>query len=405
MKKNLFLFMVALLAFACTKVEYTDFDGLNPQDDGVLKISVSGGPLGLTKSTLNQGDTIVIEGGNVYNFSYSSSVAMTSVQWTFENNGTTSNEIMPSNYYARVFSLSSVTLVGIDGNGNAHQAQIWLDNRPRVGGDPILYKGKTLLTAGYYRQEFWIYKNGAYFTAGNYLLKGNVTSPPWQTSIVIPPADTNYRLENGQLYVMPSGENGHWTKVFIDSPVNFDAEVAPLVRMSSGLGEQWASFKGSQFVNASNYGLMRYHVDANGDVTPSGGNNLIMPGLGDDDVLRFEINQNDTSLTIYQNNEQPFSGISPWIQFKDNDSWATPLHVSSAVEGFPNWSKYTLPLSSLPVRARFGSIIANPVANNNNASSIYYDQIYKDLFVNISVLYKSGQDGKQQFILDIKKPG
>jgi hypothetical protein len=329
---------------------------------------------------------------------------MNSVQWTFGNNGNTSSEVMPSNYYARVFTVSSVTLVGVDVNGNAHQAKIWLDNYPRIGGDPILYKGKTLLTAGYYRQEFWIYKNGAYFTAGNYLLKGNTTSPPWQTSIIIPPADTNYRMENGQLYAMPSGENGHWTKVFIDGPVNFDVEVAPLIRISPSFGEQWASFKGSQFVNASNYGLMRYHVDANGDVTPSGGNNLLVPGISGDNIIRLDISPDKSTLTIYQNNEVYFGSCSPWIQFKENDSWATQLFATTTVSGFDNWSKTTVMTSTLPRRLRFGSYIATPTPNVNNVNCTYYDNVYHDIFINVNIVTAKSQTGETFSFVSIKKP-
>ncbi len=396
--------MVAMLiiGFSCTKKELIDFDNLNPQNDGVLKISVSGGPLGSqVKSTSSMGDTINIEGGNVYNFAFTSTIEMTSVQWTFHNNNTTSQEKMPSNRYERIFTVSSVTLVGVDINGNAHQAQVWLNNLPRVGGPPILWKGKVLLAPGLYQEEFWAYKNGAYMTPADYRIKGNITTPPWQTLLTIPPVDTNYRMENGQLYIMPGGENGHWVKMFLNCSINFDVEVAPLIRVTTNLGEQWASFKGSQYVNANNYGLMRFHVDGNGDVTASGGNNATMPGLGDDAYLRFGIN-NDTSLIIYQNNEQAFNSISPWIQFKENDSWATPLHSTYAVPDFPNWSKFTVSVSSLPLRARFGSNITNPISNSNNVNSIYYDVIYRDLFIDVAIVPAKNSGGG--YTLIIRKP-
>lgn len=383
LKISMFLAASLLALFACTKVELNDQINSIPQNDGVLRIIVSGGPLSrLAKSTAATGDTVPIEGGNVYTFTYNSSVAMKTLQWNFSNNGTTSSEPMVSNRYERVFTISSVTLIGVDINGNAHQALIWLDNLPYVGGDPIIYRGKTLLSNGLYQQEFWIYKNGAYMTPLNYEIKGNITTPPWQTALIVPAADTNYRLENGQLYVMPVGENGHWIKVYLISPANFDVEAAPLIRVSPTLGEQWASFKRSKFVNASNYGLMRYYVDGNGDVTPSNGNNLLQPGLGGDNYLRFDLS--GSNLIIYQNNEQSFNAISPWIQFKQNDSWATPLQASTVVTGFPNWSRYEVAFTALPLRARFGSNITNPVTNPNNTSSLFYDMIYKDLFISVS---------------------
>lgn len=407
MKKILnFCALLALMLFvfsACQKIEYVEPDE-NAANDGVLKISVSGGPLGAgVKSANSLGDTIVIEGGNVYTFSYTSSVTMNSVLWTFGNNSTTSTAVMPTNKYERAFAISSVTLVGVDAGGVSHQAQIWLNNLPRAGGDPIIWAGKTLISAGVYREEFWLYKNGAYMTPLDYKFKGNVTTPPWGPLVTIAPADTNYRMEGNQLYAMPAGENGHWVKILIDNPINFDAEVAPLIRVTTSLGEQWANFKNSQFVNSSNFGLMHYHVDANGNVSTSGGGNPLMPGVGGDNYLRFDVNQNGANVVIYQNNEAAFTSISPWIQFKNNDSWATPVHASLAVAGFPNWSKYEIPVLDLPKRARFGSVMATPTPNPNNLSSIFYDPIYKDLFIDITIIPVNSPGGGKFYSLNIKK--
>ncbi len=398
--------MLLLFVFsACQKIDYIDPDSINANNDGVIKINVSGGPLsGGVKSATALGDTVIIEGGNVYTFSYTSTVTMSSVLWTFGNNGTTSTAAMPTNRYERTFVISSVTIVGTDAGGTAHTASIWLNNLPRAGGDPIIWAGKTVVSTGVYREEFWIYKNGAYFTPLDYKYKGNVTTPPWGSLITIPPADTNYRVDGNLIYPMPAGETGHWVKVLIDNPINFDAEVAPLIRVTASLGEQWCNFKGSTFVNNTNFGLMRYHVDANGNVsTTGGGQNPLMPGVGGDNYVRFDVSQNGLNIIIYQNNEVSFNGISPWIQFKNNDSWSTPLHASLAVTGFVNWSKYEIPVLDLPKRARFGSNMAAPTINPNNTSSIFYDPIYKDLFIDISVIPVNCPGGGGFYSLNIKK--
>ncbi len=383
MRMSAILVAMLITLFGCQKLEYVEFEDLNPANDGVLKISVSGGPTNGLKSSATTGDTITIEGGNQYLFSYTSTVAINTVQWSFSNNGNTSNEHMPSNMYTRNFVISSVTLVAIDVNGTSHTSTIWLNNLPRVAGDPIIWKGKTLISSGIYKQEFWVYKNGAYMSPVDYRMKGNITNPPWSVLPIIPPADTNYRLENGNLYAMTGGENGHWTKVFIESSINFDVEVAPLIRLVSGIGEQWASFKGSQFVHSNNYGLMIFHVDASGNVsTTGGGNNNAMPGLGGDAIIRFDVSS--TNITIYQYNGSAFTTISPWIQFKVNDSWSTPMYASTVVTGYPNWSKYVIAKSDLPKSLRFGSYINNGNVNANNVNSIFYDDIYKHIYVTLA---------------------
>lgn len=387
------LAIAMIVLSACDKQEYVEFDNLDPQNDGVLKIAVSGGPLagGLKSSNALNSDTIRIEGGNVYSFTYTSTIPMTSVQWTFGNNNNVVSDQLASNYYGRQFFISTVTLVGIDNQGNAHQAQIYLNCFPRVDGDPIIYKGKTYLAPGLYRSEFWVYKNGAYMEAGDYKLKGNTTSPAWTTLLTIPPADTNYRMEDNQLYAMPSGQNGHWVKVMIDNPINFDVQVAPLIRVSNTYGEQWASFKGSGWVTSDNYGMLKYRVDGNGDVTPiNGGGGMTLPGIGGDNYIRYAFPGNG-NVIIYQNNETPFNGSSPWIQFQANDSWATPMLASSQAVGFSNWSQYQISAADFPKKAQFGSYIQTGVPNPNNASCIYWNDVYKYLFLDI--IEVSGHNG------------
>ena len=384
MKKLVSFAMVALLVFSCSKIDLLDMDfDPNAPNDGVLKILVSGpGEDGLKSTSATMGDTVKIEGGNTYNFSYESTIPMQSVQWTFSNNGNTSQDNLASNHYQRVFTVSFVTLVGVDENGTQHSAQIWLNNLPRVAGDPILYKGKTFLGANLYRQEFWVYKNGAYMAPLNYKFKGNITSPSWTVLIDIPSADTNYRMSGNQLYAMPSGQTGHWVKVYLDTPTNFSAEVAVLVRLTQNVGEQWASFKGSQFVRSDNFGKWVFYVDADGNVVPEGGSTSSMPGQGGDDLIRFSINSNFVS--IFQKNEA--NAISPWIQFSYNDSWATPVYASTPVNEFPGWSEYVISKDNLPARAQYGGNINTMSPNPNMGSSIYYDQIYGGLYIDITGL-------------------
>lgn len=389
------LAIVMIILSSCQKQEYVEFDDLNPQDDGVLKISVSDGPLGggLKSSSAINGDTVSIEGGNVYSFTYSSTITMNSVQWTFSNNGNTSSDPLASNYYGRQFIVSNVTLVGVDNQGVAHQAQLHLNCLPRVDGDPVLYKGKTYLAPGFYRSEFWIYKNGAWMENNiPYKIKGNFTSPAWTVFLDIPIADTNYRMENNQLYPMPSNQTGHWVKVFIDNAVNSDIEAAPLVRLSALHGEQWANFKGSIWANPANLGMLKYHVDANGDPTPNGSSGLNLPGIGGDNYIRYGLPGNG-NIIIYQNNETPFSVCLPWIQFNVNDSWATPMLSSYQTTGFPNWSQYEIPISEMPKKARFGSNIQNGTPNPNNSSCLYWDNVYKYLFLSVEVVETSGHNG------------
>lgn len=377
--------IVALLIVACSKIDLIDMDlDENAPNDGVLKILVSGnfGDDHKSSAAVAANDTIKIEGGNTYNFSYQSSLEMTTVQWTFSNNGNTSQERLASNRYERAFTISKVTLVGVDQSGQSHSAVIWLNNLPRANGDPVLYKGKQLLSGNLYRHEFWLYKNGAYVAPLPYLFKGNVTSPPWTNLVTIPAADTNYRMSGNQLYTMPSGQTGHWVRVYIDSPTNFMAELAPLVRITQDVGEQWASFKGSLFVNSSNYGLIKYYVNSNGDVVPEGGTSNAMPGQGGDGIIRFE--DSGSNLIIFQKNES--DALNPWIQFSHNDSWSTPVYTSTPLTLFPTWSKYTIAKSELPVRAQFGGNINTMVVNTNISSSSFYDAVYGGLYIAVAGL-------------------
>lgn len=396
--KNVFLAIMAIamiMLSSCQKQEFVEFDDLNPQDDGVLKIAVTGGPLGggLKSSSAINGDTINIEGGNTYSFTYSSTLTITSVEWTFSNNNNVVSDKLASNYYARQFIVSSVTLVGMDNQGNYHQSILYLNCLPRVSGDPILFKGKTYLAPGLYRSEFWLYKNGAWMENVPYKIKGNMTNPAWTVMLDIPIADTNYRMENNQLYPMPAGQTGHWIKVFIDNEVNSDVQAAPLIRISNTYGEQWASFKGSNWVTSDNYGMLKYHTDANGDVTPiNGGGGLTLPGIGGDNYIRYALPGNN-NVIIYQNNETSFSGCSPWIQFNYNDAWATPMLTSYQSVGFPNWSQYELPIADLPKCARFGSHIQTGVPNPNNSSCIYWNNVYGYLFLDLEVVEVSGPNG------------
>lgn len=398
--------IVMIALSSCQKQEYVEFDDLNPQDDGVLKIAISDGPLAgsLKSSSAINGDTVRIEGGNVYSFTYTSTIPMNSVQWTFSNNNNVVTDPLASNYYGRQFIVSTVTLVGVDNQGVPHQAQLHLNCLPRVQGDPVIYKGKTYLAPGLYRSEFWLYKNGAFMEDGDYKLKGNTTSPPWTTLLTIPTADTNYRMENNQLYPMPSGQNGHWIKVFIDNPTSFDVQVAPLIRISNTYGEQWASFKGSGWVTSDNYGMLKYHVDANGDVTPiNGSGGLDLPGIGGDNYIRYGVPGNG-NIIIYQNNETPFSGCSPWIQFNYNDSWATPMLASYQAAGFPNWSQYELPITDLPKCARFGSYIQTGTPNSNNSSCLYWNDVYGYLFLDLEVTEVSGSGGTTFQAISLRRP-
>lgn len=384
MKKHIF-FLLAIMAVMffskCSKLELLDIDGIDAPNDGVLTILVSGGPDdGLKSVSASNGDTINIEGGNVYNFAYQSTIPMSQVQWTFSNNNTVSQDHLANNYYGRAFVISKVTLSGFDENGDPHMAELWLNNLPRVGGDPILYKGKTALGGNLYRHEFWMYKNGAYVADTNYQLKGNMTSPPWTTVITIPAADTNYRMSGDVLYPMPSNQNGHWIKVQINGTTNSNVEAAPLIKNVPALGEQWASFKGSQFVSPDNYGMMKYYIDAQGDITPGGGPILTLPGQGGDNVIRLSII--GSNVIIYQYNG--LSAPSPWIQFKTNDSWATPVLSSTPMSNYPGWSQYTKPISEFPVRVQFGSNMTTMTINPNISSSVYYDGVYGGLYLSLT---------------------
>jgi len=379
-KVVLFLIMAVVALSSCQKIDLyeIDFDELNPSNDGVLKISVAGGPLdnGGLKSN---GDTVNIEGGYTYNFSYTSTVPMLQVQWTFHNNGETSNEEMPHNYYGRNFIVSKVSLIGVDENGVSHGAEIWLNVLPRLAGPPVIHHATQNIGNGIFRQEFWLYKNGAFFGPGSgYKVNGTPTN--WVLTD-IPVADTNYRLHNNQLIAITDEQVGKWVKVFFDSPPG-NVQVAPLIRVLNDYGVQWASFKGSNFVDTNVPGLLLYSVDNNGNVTPNGGTVIVeRPGIGGDDYIRFDISGNQ--FIIYQNNGP--NAPTPWIQFKINELWSSSnIYLTNPVTNFPNWSKYVINISSLPVVVQFGSDISAQVPNENNGLSAYFDHIFGGIFISLA---------------------
>ena len=382
MKKLYLLMILAVVAFSsCQKIDLyeIDFGDLNPENDGVLKIAVSGGALeeGSFKSTATlNGDTVAIEGGFAYNFAYSTSIPMQQVQWTFHNTGATSNEEMPHNYYDRNFFISKVSLIGVDENGTSHGAEIWLNVLPRLAGDPVIHHATQNLGNGIFRQEFWLYKNGAVFGPGSgYKFNGTPTNWVLQD---IPAADTNYRMQNGQLVAMPDNEMGKWVKAYFDSPAG-DVQVAPLIRILDDYGTQWANFKGSAYVDGNNPGLLLYEVANDGSVTPVGGSTVVqMPGVGGDQYLRHDLTE--THAIIYQYNGP--NAPNPWIQFKVNEIWSSSnVYLTSSVEGYPEWSKYTVPLASFPIVVKFGSNINDQIMNPNNMLSDYWDNLYGGLFI------------------------
>lgn len=385
MKKLYLLMILAVVAFSsCQKIDLYEinFDDLNPENDRVLKIAVSGGALeeGSFKSTATlNGDTVAIEGGFAYNFAYSSSVPMQQVQWTFHNIGATSNEEMPHNYYGRNFFVSKVSLVGVDENGTAHGAEIWLNVLPRLAGDPVIHHATQNLGNGMFRQEFWLYKNGAFFGPGSgYKFNGTPTN--WVLTD-IPASDTNYRMQNGQLLTMPNDEMGKWVKAYFDSPVG-NVQVAPLIRILNDYGTQWANFKGSAYADANNPGLLLYEVASNGSVTPVGGSTVVeMPGIGGDQYLRFSLN--DDNVIIYQYNGP--SAPNPWIQFKVNEVWSSSnVYLTATVANYPEWSQCTVARTSLPRVMRFGSDINDQLPNENNELSDFWDNVYGGLFLSLA---------------------
>lgn len=372
----MFSFVLVLGFFSCTKIELAPEEGLpveivgKPLADGLVSIKVSPGGISLLKSGSLASDTIATEKflKTTYQAIASTGVTIVSWQWTFaENNAKATSATIDFWHSLDPGAKTSVTLIGVEANGTAHTATVWVKIVYSLDGMPgFILVSKTAITGGSYSYVFAAHKKGMQGVKGSYGYTGTVTSPTW-TIKPIAPADTNFNYVGNALMAASAGDVGKYVAIrVILCPGEYEIHAGHIDTAGKLI---WGNF-------------WSFHVDgkftstANGDLT--GIVTVGVPGVSGDEganaVVRKDILA--TSVIVYTKYTAAFT--KGFIQLQNADGTWRPVIAQTGVTGFPNWGKVEIPYTSFPTPEilvfRFGANIdTSNVFSPNMSSSGYWD--------------------------------
>ncbi len=375
--KKLFSIFVVIVFFisACEKVDYIEpnFDPIDGQGLVTIKVAHKGGEASEFYGRGGQQEMFMLESNKQFIFSYQTELEVDFVIWEFwdESQSFENNPI----YFYGGYDIKSITLTVVTTDGQSYQVTSYLNLFPRWPKTPLNIKVLEPANNGNYVISAEIYKNAWHGVSGNFNFIGSVTEDPWEDYQLISPADTNYRMAANDI-MHPADGMGHWLKTQIEiqpgdhsfGVVRFDGE-DPI----------WGNFKNSEFVLESEPTLISFHLTENGQIISANP----LPGEGGDmgpsAPLRYTINTN--TITVFVNLVDNFTEGNPWWSYLDhNEEWHSAIYLS-AVENFPTWGKFTIPISELPKRLVWG--LHSGQTNSNMFQSQLWDSYYEYCYLHL----------------------
>ena len=366
MRKRILFVIVAVVAviFSCKRVEYIDPEEVpqiigTPLSDGVIGISVSpGGNLkaGLVSDTVNTEKWLK----TTYQAIAKNGINIAAWQWTFaENNQKVTGSAVDFWHGLDPGLKTAVTLIGIESNGTAHTATVWIKIVNSLDGLPsMIIVTKTPVSGGMASYVIICHKKSMTGATGAYGYTGTISSPSW-TVLPIAPADTNFNYVNGVLIAAKAGDFGKYVAIrFTTYPGDYEFHVGHIKSDGTLIwGNPWDWFIGG-----------KYTQDSNTNLSPRAVANL--PGAGGDTGSNAVVRQDikDSTVVVYTKQTTTFS--KGFVQFQNVDgTWGTPI-AESTVLNFPNWGKFEIKYKEFPIKDlmvfRFGPDISAPASFSLN---------------------------------------
>ncbi len=377
-----FLFSVVLVLgfFSCTEQVLIPEEGLpveiigKPLNDGLVSIKVTPGGVTLKSGTVS--DTVSTEKWlkTTYQAIAATNLTIASWQWSFaENNAKATGATIDFWHGLDPGAKTSVTLIGVEANGTAHTATVWVRIVYSLDGMPgFIMVSKTAITGGSFNYVFAAHKKGMQGVKGTYGYTGTVTSPTWQV-VPIAAADTNFNYVNGVLVPASVGDVGKYVAVrTILYPGEYEIHAGHIDTAGKLVwGNFWSFYKDGKFTVATN-------GDLSGLITTG------VPGISGDPGVNSIVRKDilATSVIVYTKYATAFT--KGFIQLQNADgTWRAPI-AEVAVTGYPNWGKVEIPYTSFPTPEilvfRFGANIDTPnVFSADMPLSTYWDTMFQVL--------------------------
>lgn len=275
--------IVALVSVSCVRKELVDGSDLNPTPkvESPLNFTVMG-----TMATTIIGDTLIyVQKGTPTTLEASTTEpAITNWSWSFSDD----NSVVTGKLVSHTFNSSNliaatsdpvkclVKIIGTDSAGKKWQRTrvifiVWYVGDywgvQNVSTTINVDKSFSLILA--------CHKNGMRYKGNQYAYVGSVTSPPWNGSIIITPADTNYNIVNGKAI---AAVNGIGKYILVRLNFNLKLGTTPCnmgIGKISGSNLIWGTFWGP-FVAPDNSTMVKFDLvlDSQGGVmvNPKGTN-------------------------------------------------------------------------------------------------------------------------------------
>lgn len=384
-----FLF-IALFAFGGCKIVNVVDPSQNPQGPNSISIEVNKG------NSIQGNDTLYVEPGVSITFRAKSngSVNIVTYNWIFNDDSShSSGEIATHTYLGITPFVTSIKLVGIDSNNNSFEIVKVIKVIASLDGLPsIQWISSVPQTGGAFIVTMAFHKAYMKFAGSNYFYIGDMTN--W-SAVNIDPADTNYIITDNHVFI-PVGEIGKYVVArMLLKPGEYKMGLGKLV----GSNQIWGTFWGP-YSDSSNSTMIRFTVDNNGKVSATGKLLPTYPGFMGDDYVRFSFE--DTKILIYTRHTAPFSSLTPFCRFPDNNSNGALIVKESAVDKYADWGVFPLEYTVIPsnglITMHYGPYYETPeVYSANESKSSYYDpyfKILKMIFHQIPVKNITGKEKK-----------
>lgn len=295
-------------------------------------------------------------------------------------------------YKPKVGPGNSVTikLTGVDDQNKSYETNVVINVTWNiVGNDLVLLLSTKMETDGSGTVTFALSTERIKKQAPPpYFVKGTINN--WNR-VFISDSDTSYSLVNGLLV---KDQKGFYLKVVVNhKPGNHQFGLGKMI--DNNTKELWEEFKGSPYVDSTNWTLMKYNLSSAGVVTPGGKvptNTSSLPGLIGDTGNDWVINltPNNPKLNMFINNFASFSAIYPFISLLDTGGKYSRNIVEVSVNGFPTAGSVELSYSDLPVNRMIALKIGTDIIN--------HPDIYADDIMRKSIFYNE-EHGDIRFVL------
>jgi len=384
---SLVITLISLFAVtSCKYVDVTEPPVVSPNNNEMLKISVSGSNSGV----VTVGDTIFVTKGTAVGFKASfNGRTIRNLVWSFADDQSTSTSINPIHQFnLSPPAVTTVTVTGVDSlnvirTGSATIKMVYsLSNLPAVIPISSVSAGNGLFTTVIAINKD-VLKN---VPGSGFSYKGDITQ--WQTFTTVASADTNWLVVGNSLVAPTQGEVGRY--FVIRSTIPLGTYKIGTSRPANGV--LWGTFWGEYALPNNLMGFQLVSDSGGAKVVPIGTSapNNSLPGEIQDSVICFS---SGAKLLIFVNKKSSFSGIE-FIRLQDSNGVFQPLILESSVPNFPNWGMVEIPWSSIPTKNSvvfvFGPDRRSPnVYSGNMSSSIFFNHNYRVLEAVIASVHGS----------------